>query len=577
MRRLFPWLVVGLPLVLVAAWGGSWYWGQPGGNIDLPLARPVQHEYGYCWVVPLSKYAGWADTVGQQHSPLMVYENGRALGPAHAIHDNIRNLGQGRLSHWGGKLYFSTSDNSDPNTNGRQYAVKGFLASATVPPDRATVYLIVSLVLGGGILGLVWLAVLSRHAVIKAWLIIGAVLNGAALILLYLNPVSPVSWLGRSSYILLFAGLLILFASLFLVHHEVTGPSGRGRRAFTLITLWSGLGIAALLLEVFFRIFPVYDTLSLNPGIKFFWTDYVYVRMNNLGYRDRDFTTVKDAHTYRILAVGDSFTEGSGCRREETFARILEGDLNRRLKAAGRPRQVEVFNMGHCGANTIEEVQVIFREVPVLKPDLIILEYYLNDAETSPPDLKTFNPPPWVDSLHKIFLGEIHSYAYYWFFTNFTWYKGPVSSWSEYYLAINKTNYRGWQEASKAFSRLSTYLKENKIDFLGIIFPDFFQKNYPPEFRQIHQQVSRMIRENNLEVIDLLEFYEGLQKDLRAFAFSRYDQHPNLAAHEVLGKFLAASVWDRESFRRFRASCDPGQLPDASREQGEAPSPPVRH
>jgi pectate lyase len=53
-----------------------------------------------------------------------VFEDGRPLGPGHAPHEDVRRLGQGRFSHWGDRLYFSTSDNSDPRTNGRHYTVK---------------------------------------------------------------------------------------------------------------------------------------------------------------------------------------------------------------------------------------------------------------------------------------------------------------------------------------------------------------------------------------------------------------------------------------------------------------------
>ena len=35
-----------------------------------------------------------------------------------------RKDGKGRYSHWGARsLWFSTSDNSDPRTNGREYKV----------------------------------------------------------------------------------------------------------------------------------------------------------------------------------------------------------------------------------------------------------------------------------------------------------------------------------------------------------------------------------------------------------------------------------------------------------------------
>src|SRR6266545_5613500 len=50
-------------------------------------------------------------------------ENGRPLGPGGALHEDIRQMGQGRYSHLGGALYFSTSDNSDPTANGRAYVV----------------------------------------------------------------------------------------------------------------------------------------------------------------------------------------------------------------------------------------------------------------------------------------------------------------------------------------------------------------------------------------------------------------------------------------------------------------------
>src|SRR5262245_3465132 len=50
-------------------------------------------------------------------------ENGRPLGPGGALHDDIRQIGQGRYSHFGRQLYFSTSDNSDPIANGRAYVM----------------------------------------------------------------------------------------------------------------------------------------------------------------------------------------------------------------------------------------------------------------------------------------------------------------------------------------------------------------------------------------------------------------------------------------------------------------------
>lgn len=54
-------------------------------------------------------------------SRLQVFEDGRPLGPGHTMHADVRTPGRGRYSHWAGAVYLSTSDNSDPRTNGRVY------------------------------------------------------------------------------------------------------------------------------------------------------------------------------------------------------------------------------------------------------------------------------------------------------------------------------------------------------------------------------------------------------------------------------------------------------------------------
>ncbi len=60
----------------------------------------------------------------QTRSPFLLYENNTPLGPAHSWHDAIVKEGQGRFSHWKDiGFIFSTSDNTNPNNNGRRYWV----------------------------------------------------------------------------------------------------------------------------------------------------------------------------------------------------------------------------------------------------------------------------------------------------------------------------------------------------------------------------------------------------------------------------------------------------------------------
>jgi len=54
-------------------------------------------------------------------SNLALFEDDTALGPPHSVHATIRAEGLGAYSHWGDGLFFSSSDGSDPRTNGRTY------------------------------------------------------------------------------------------------------------------------------------------------------------------------------------------------------------------------------------------------------------------------------------------------------------------------------------------------------------------------------------------------------------------------------------------------------------------------
>ena len=87
------------------------------------LAR-VRHESGFCWVTQLHADIVYGDTEGVgSRSVLRLFEDEIELGPGRMVHESIRQAGEGLFSHWENHLFFSTSDNSNPSTNGRIYRV----------------------------------------------------------------------------------------------------------------------------------------------------------------------------------------------------------------------------------------------------------------------------------------------------------------------------------------------------------------------------------------------------------------------------------------------------------------------
>jgi hypothetical protein len=101
--------------------------GPPGEKVRLFYMFPKFQNTAFGYVGDVKPFSPTLDALADStdhndRSPVLLYENDHLLGPAHSFHADIGELGGGRYSHWTGwGFVFSTSDNSDPNTNGRAY------------------------------------------------------------------------------------------------------------------------------------------------------------------------------------------------------------------------------------------------------------------------------------------------------------------------------------------------------------------------------------------------------------------------------------------------------------------------
>ena len=104
-----------------------------------------------------------------------------------------------------------------------------------------------------------------------------------------------------------------------------------------------------------------------------FDTDY---KINSLGLRDKEYSLQKPPKTFRILMVGDSFTEGDGVYSNETFSKRLEEKLQ------GVPGSVkfEVINAGVGSYSSLLEYLYLKNYGLQLQPDLVILNFDLSDV-----------------------------------------------------------------------------------------------------------------------------------------------------------------------------------------------------
>jgi lysophospholipase L1-like esterase len=240
----------------------------------------------------------------------------------------------------------------------------------------------------------------------------------------------------------------------------------------------------------------------------------VPVEINALGLRDRDFPAQKPAGQVRTLMLGDSLTFGWGVRQEDTPSKLLEARLNGSVPT---PRD-EVVNTGVGNYNTTMEIAYFLDRGHQLKPDVVVLNYFINDAEPAPKR----RTAPWREYSHAyvLFASAIDKLSRQYF---------GKANWQTYYRDLYRDGAPGWMAAQDAIGRLAAYCRENDIKLLIVNYPELHQlRDYP--FAQVTAGVAAAAKANDVPFLDLLPTIEDLQP--ASLWVSPTDAHPNRTANE---------------------------------------------
>src|SRR5262245_14288735 len=101
----------------------------PNGE-TVVLSPPYLHMGGYAYKSSIPELSHLSDTTEKgTYSRAIICEGDHQIGPAHTQWVEITQRGFGRFSHYNDAVVFSSSDNTDPNSNGRQYKI-------VIPPSR---------------------------------------------------------------------------------------------------------------------------------------------------------------------------------------------------------------------------------------------------------------------------------------------------------------------------------------------------------------------------------------------------------------------------------------------------------
>jgi hypothetical protein len=250
--------------------------------------------------------------------------------------------------------------------------------------------------------------------------------------------------------------------------------------------------------------------------------------------KDHPYQVPKPAGTFRIAAVGDSFTFGPYLQLDDTYPKRLERMLN--LNAV-QPR-VEVINYGVPRYSTTHEVGVVKRAIRE-GADRILLQITLND-----PEIKPYRPTGLIQ-------GSVNRFGQVEFKGGiFRHWKSAAFVVSRLYNARSRRGYRDyhlklfesrkpWESFTGAVGEIQELCRTADIPLVGVIFPLFglpLDEDYP--FLPIHRKVSALLGEKGIPVLDLLPAYRGIPV-ARLQMMPGKEFHPN----EIANRLAAEAIY----------------------------------
>lgn len=242
----------------------------------------------------------------------------------------------------------------------------------------------------------------------------------------------------------------------------------------------------------------------------------------------------------RVLALGDSFTEGQGVRESEAYAAVLG-----RLLEQVSPGRFEVANRGHRGWDQ-PRLHDVLVELLSEEPDVIVYGMVLNDAIRSP-ELQARQDylNDWI--LERARPTAAGGLAPAGGLRSLVFVRERIQAWrvgrettrwyQEMYGAANE---EGWRATRRNLRDMDRQAHSRGAAFVVALWPLLvdLERSYP--FTEASETIGRFCQEKGIPFVDLREALRG--RPTGSLWLSAGDRHPNAEAHRLAAEALAPVV-----------------------------------
>ncbi len=278
---------------------------------------------------------------------------------------------------------------------------------------------------------------------------------------------------------------------------------------------------------------------------------------NSLGLSDREFEKTKRPGEYRIIALGDSYTEGDGAPEESTWPRLLLASLQQDYPH----RDISCINAGVSGSDPFFEYVLLRDILLAYKPDLVIVA--MNEEasdlmvrggmERFRPDgtVQYRKPPSWEwlyasSHIARLVVHRLLGYDYL--------FLKPEQRAAEYSRAISLL-----AESVGLFKDLA---EAHHFHLLIVCHP--LRSELESGSFYYLQKVLATCRSNHVECLDMLEYFTALEKIDRNSARLYYwerDGHHNARGYAAFARGVRWKLDQMGVFSSIEDTRRSGKIP----------------
>ena len=265
----------------------------------------------------------------------------------------------------------------------------------------------------------------------------------------------------------------------------------------------------------------------------------VKLKFNSLGNRNSDLINPKSENEIRIHIVGGSLVMGWGVKQDNIFSSKLETKLNRFItnSSVNDISNFKIINSGVMNTNTEYHVESAIYNFKKIKPDIIILGYFIDDSKLLTKNKLTpiLKYTYFLSFLYK----KIESYLYF----------GTLQ---DYYAKINDENGPGWKKTEEAIYKLKKFCKINNVRFVIMLLPDFQDFSNKNRLEEIYLNVLNRINKINISTINTYEsLKKKYEKNPKNSWISKDDAHPDGKAHDIISNDILIFILEKNLLNKI--------------------------